>query len=88
MSGSAIYIAETWIAGLRPLHLVEVLHSARCDDEAFSGEQRALEARRPISAEPTAGGLRYAAPEVDFREHPGEATVVWSGVRMNCRLRR
>jgi uncharacterized protein len=35
-------------------------------------------------ATPTGSGARYTAPAVDFWEHQGEATVVWSGVTYSC----
>ena len=34
---------------------------------------------------PSASGARYAAPEVSFWEHQGEAAVEWFGTRMTCR---
>ena len=32
-----------------------------------------------------ASGARYTAKDVDFWEHQGEATVMWSGTRMTCK---
>jgi uncharacterized protein len=33
-----------------------------------------------------ASGVRYTTPEVDFREHQGEARLVWSGVKVTCKV--
>jgi len=36
---------------------------------------------------PTASGVRYIAPDVEFREHQGEATIDFFGTHLTCRSR-
>jgi uncharacterized protein len=36
---------------------------------------------------PSASGARFTAPDLEFWEHHGEATVDWFGTRLSCRVR-
>ena len=38
-------------------------------------------------AEPTGSGAKYTAPNVEFWEHHGEATVDWFGAKLRCKVR-
>lgn len=37
-------------------------------------------------AAPSGSGTRYTAPQVDYWEHQGEATIEWFGLRLVCRV--